>query len=291
MSTNSRWKQFLFSPLTRILLGFVGLVGVVAIGQIGTESLLSGMGMEEDFRNLMTGIVAAILAIVAYRYLFNIYEKRDITELSTRGMGRHLLLGVLLGAALQALTILVIYLNGGYTVVSVNPVQYMIPPLTMAITAAIVEEILFRGILFRILEEKWGSYVGLGVSALIFGALHLANPNSSLVTAIGLAIQAGLLLGVAYMFTRNLWFPIAIHFAWNFTETAVFGANVSGNALSKTWLTSRISGPEWITGGAFGPEGSVQATLFCLAATIVLLSYCLKKGQVVKPSQRPPAAR
>src|SRR5690606_38179680 len=111
------------------------------------------------------------------------------------------------------------------------------PPLTMAFTSAIFEEILLRGIIFRILEEKLGSYIALFISALIFGALHLANPNSSITAAVGLAIQAGLLLGAAYIYTRNLWFPIAIHFAWNFTQSAVFGANVSGGSISKTLIT------------------------------------------------------
>ena len=83
----------------------------------------------------------------------------------------------------------------------------------MAFTSAIFEEILFRGILFRVIEDKLGSYLSLLISALIFGFLHIANPNSSFVTEVGLAIQAGLLLGSAYIYAKNLWFPIAIHFA------------------------------------------------------------------------------
>ena len=113
--------------------------------------------------------------------------------------------------------------------------------------------------------------------------MHISNPNSSLNAGIGLAIQAGLLLGAAYIYSRNLWFPIAIHFAWNFTQSAIFGANVSGNAISKTLVISKIEGADWFTGGQFGPEGSIQATVFCLIATIILLVLSHKEGKIIKP--------
>jgi len=153
----------------------------------------------------------------------------------------------------------------------------------MAFTSAIFEETLLRGIIFRVLEEKLGSYIALIISAALFGLLHLANPNSSLIAGIGLAIQAGLLLAAAYIYSRNLWFPIAIHFAWNFTQSAIFGASVSGIAISKTLITSKIEGAQWFTGGQFGPEGSIQATLFCLVATIILLILSHREGKIIYP--------
>src|SRR5690606_14008684 len=228
-------------------------------------------------------IISSILTIVGYIYLYKYYEKRKITEFSTNGIARNLSLGILLGVVAQSLTILVIYLAGEYSIVSINPILYILPALGMAFSSAIFEEILLRGILFRIVEEKLGSYIALFISALIFGLLHLANPNSSLIAGIGLAIQAGLLLGAAYIYSRNLWFPIAIHFAWNFTQTAIYGASVSGNAMSKTLITSEISGSDWFTGGQFGPEGSIQATVFGLIASIFLLYLSHKKGNIVNP--------
>ncbi|MBC7867564.1 MAG: CPBP family intramembrane metalloprotease, partial [Gloeobacteraceae cyanobacterium ES-bin-316] len=200
---------------------------------------------------------------------------RGINELSTRGLARNLLVGIGLGILLQSLTILVIYLKGGFTVSSVNNIVLILPSFVMAFTSAIFEEILFRGIVFRITEEKLGSYWALFISALIFGAMHLANPHSSVLASLGLAIQAGLLLAAAYIFARNLWFPIAIHFAWNFMQSGIFGVSTSGNAMGKSLLTTKIQGAEWFTGGLFGPEGSIQATVFCFiaAAILMLLSH------------------
>jgi len=283
MNKKSIGEKILHFPLTKIVIGFIVCGIVIGLGKNLLQKALELTSLDIDLRNLIVGIFTAVFAVISYKYLFQFYEKRKITELSTNRIIKNLALGILLGAVLQSLTILVIYLKGGYSVISFNPILYIIPPLTMGITSAIIEEILFRGILFRIPEEKLGSYISLIISALVFGALHMSNPNSSLSAGIGLAIQAGLLLGAAYIYSRNLWFPIAIHFAWNFMQSAIFGANVSGNAISKTLIVSNIEGENWFTGGQFGPEGSVQATVFCLIATIILLTLSHKKGNIIKP--------
>ena len=283
MSKKSIGQKLLHFPLTKIIIGFIVCVAIVRIAQTFIKKLMEISSFDKDFKNLIGGIFVAILAIISYSYLFKFYEKRKITEFSKKGIVKNLTIGIILGTILQSLTIFVIYLKGGYSIISINPILFIVPPMTVAFSSAIVEEILLRGIVFRITEEKLGSYLALIISAILFGAMHLTNPNSSLIAGIGLAIQAGLLLAAAYIYSRNLWFPIAIHFAWNFTQSAIFGANVSGNTISKTLITSKIEGAEWFTGGQFGPEGSIQATLFCLVATIVLLALSHKEGKIIKP--------
>jgi membrane protease YdiL (CAAX protease family) len=275
--------KILHFPLTKIIIGLVVCSVIIGLGQTLIQKALELTSIDEDLKDLIGGIFTALLAIISYTYLFKLYEKREITEFSKEGIIKNLSIGIVLGVILQSLTILVIYLKGGYSVISINPILFIIPPLTMGITSAIIEEVLIRGIIFRIPEEKLGSYISLLISALIFGALHMGNPNSSFSAGIGIAIQAGLLLGAAYIYSRNLWFPIAMHFAWNFTQSAIFGANVSGGSISKTLITSKIAGAEWFTGGQFGPEGSIQATAFCLIATIILLVLSHKQGKIIKP--------
>jgi uncharacterized protein len=276
-------QKVLHFPLTKIIIGSIVCIGTVRIGQAFSQEVLEMTGFDEDSTKLIRGILVAVVAVIAYSSLFRFYEKRKITEFSKNNLLKNLTIGIALGAVLQALTIFVIYIKGGYTIVSVNPVLFILSPLAVAFTSSIVEEILLRGVVFRITEEKLGSYFALIISALLFGAMHFANPNSSLSAAIGLAIQAGLLLAAAYIYSRNLWFPIAIHFAWNFTQSAIFGANVSGNTISKTLITSKIEGATWFTGGEFGPEGSIQATLFCLVPTIILLVLSHRQGKIIKP--------
>jgi len=283
MNKKTLGQKIFHFPLTKIIIGFIVVALVVGFGQLLFQKLLDLTNIDSDIKNLLNGITTAILAIFSYSILYKFYEKREIKEISIKSFSKNIILGILIGVLLQSLTILVIYLKGGYSILSVNPILFIIPPLAMAISSAIFEEVLFRGIIFRIIEEKLGSYIALIISAIIFGAVHLSNPNSSLSAGIGLAIQAGLLLGAAYIYSRNLWFPIAIHFAWNFAQSAIFGANVSGSAISKTLITSKIEGAEWFTGGQFGPEGSIQATVFCLIAAIILLFLSHKKGNIIKP--------
>jgi membrane protease YdiL (CAAX protease family) len=283
MDKKSIGQKIIHFPLTKIIIGVLVCGVVLSVGKLVMGKILDLTALDVSIKSLVTALVVAVFAIVSYTYLFKYYEKREVTEFSKKGLFKSLTFGIVLGVVLQSLTILVIYLKGGYSIISINPILFLVPPLTMAFTAAIFEEILMRGIIFRITEEKLGSYFALFISAILFGAMHLGNPNSSLIAAIGLAIQAGLLLASAYIYSRNLWFPIAVHFAWNFTQSALFGANVSGTTTAKTLITSKIEGAEWYTGGQFGPEGSVQATFFCLIATVILLILSHKEGKIISP--------
>lgn len=283
MKTYKIGSKILHFPLTKIIIGFFVVAGLAGGSQIGVEKLLENLVSNKEITNLISASVAALVALGSYWFLFKQYEKRNIDEIGTSDLGKNLLTGISLGFGLMTATILVIYFSGSYKVHALNSITYLLPAIAMALSSAVLEEILFRGILFRIIEEKLGSYVALCLSALIFGLVHLMNPNSSLLVAIGLSIQAGLLLGVLYMFSRNLWLPIGVHFAWNFTLGGVWGAPVSGMLLEKTLLTSSLHGNELVTGGAFGPEGSIQATVFCLLATTLFFIPCLKKGKIRRP--------
>lgn len=270
--------------VVKILVALSFCISIVILVQLGLRKLLALTSISKEEKILWVGIAVALLSVSTYVFLFRFYEKRNIIELSTKKLTQNLLVGISLGVGLQSLTILVIYLKGGFTVSSVNSITLVLPSFVMAFTSAIFEEILFRGIVFRITEEKLGSYWALFISALIFGAMHLANPHSSVLASLGLAIQAGLLLGAAYIYARNLWFPIAIHFAWNFMQSGIFGVSTSGNSMGKSLLTTKINGAEWFTGGLFGPEGSIQATVFCLIAAVVLILMSHRQQKIARAS-------
>jgi hypothetical protein len=158
----------------------------------------------------------------------------------------------------------------------------MLAFLPACILAGVLEEILIRGILFRILEQWLGSWIALAISAAIFGGLHFFNKGATPLDAAAISIEAGILLAAAYMLTRRLWLCIGTHIAWNFTQGGIFSVAVSGGE-NKGLLSSRMVGPDWLTGGAFGAEASVVALGLCFAAGIVLLVLAIKKGNVVPP--------
>ena len=283
MEKKSAVQKILSNPITRIVLGLAVCFGGFLIGQNIAGKFLGLTSFDKDFRNLFKGITASIFVIGSYKIFYQWIERRKVLEISMHGIGWNASSGILIGTVLQCLTVSIIYAFDGFQIISIHPVSFIIIPLTVAFTVAIFEEILIRGILLRIIEESLGSYITLIISALIFGGLHLLNPNSSLTSAFCVAVEGGLLLGASYIYTRNLWFPIAIHFAWNFIQSGIFGAITSGNEKTNSLFTTQIIGPTFITGGPFGPEGTIQATIFCGFATIVLMYFNIKKNKLIEP--------
>jgi hypothetical protein len=185
-------------------------------------------------------------------------------------MGKELGIGLVIGFGLYAASILVLVIMGIYRIVGFNPVSFMLTAIPMAISAAVFEELLFRGVLFRIVEEWLGSWVALFVSSLVFGLVHLMNPEATMTGAIFIAIEAGILLGAAYMLTRRLWMSMGFHAAWNWTQSAVFSGVVSGSDTDPGLIKPVIDGPALLTGGQFGLEASIVAALFCTTAGVIL---------------------
>jgi len=132
------------------------------------------------------------------------------------------------------------------------------------ILVAFSEELLMRGYVLNNLMLSFDRYVALAISALLFSLMHAFNANITWLGGINLFL-AGILLGLPYIFTKNLWFPIALHFSWNFFQGPIFGFNVSGNNYYTFFLTEYNSATVW-NGGAFGFEGSVLCLLFQLLA-------------------------
>jgi membrane protease YdiL (CAAX protease family) len=170
-----------------------------------------------------------------------------------------------------------------YSIVTVHGIAAMIPGLIVALASGVTEEILFRGIIFRITEEKLGSVYALAITAAMFGLIHLGNPNATLWSAFAIAVEAGIMLAAAYMLTRSLWLPIFIHISWNFAESGIFGTALSGMDLPSTFFSAKVLGPPLVTGGAFGPENSVIALGACSIAGAIFLYKARQKNMFIQP--------
>lgn len=134
------------------------------------------------------------------------------------------------------------------------------------VVGAFGEELLFRGYLFQTMVEGTGKIIAVVSFAAFFGLAHSSNPNVTFFSLVNVAL-AGVWLSIAYFKTRGLWFPIGLHFSWNFMQNHVFSFPVSGFQMSKYQLGVLVqSGPTWLTGGAFGPEGGALTTLMLFAS-------------------------
>ena len=135
---------------------------------------------------------------------------------------------------------------------------------------SIFEEVIFRGYVLKNLLESFNPFVALFISSIFFSLIHGANPN---VTILGLSniFLAGFFLGVSYVFTKNLWFPIALHFSWNFFQS-MFGFKVSG-LDSYSIIEFKILENNYINGGEFGFESSVLSLVIISVSTIFIWKY------------------
>ena len=216
-------------------------------------------------------VASSALGVLLYAVWWKWTEKRKAEDLPMCWLAGDTALGFGIGLLYFVLVTGCIALLGAYKVNGIgNDWEALIRALFMFLVVAVGEEVLFRGIVFRMIDERWGTVAALIVSALIFGFVHITNENATVWSSVAIAVEAGLLLGAAYKWSGTLWLPIGIHWSWNFFQGPVFGFAVSGNETSSL-VKSVIDGPAWLTGGAFGAEASVPAFVVGLAFAIVFM--------------------
>lgn len=186
-------------------------------------------------------------------------------------VGKHFTMGVLAGLAVNAAIFIALW-SAGYLVIHNINFRFDLLFFSVIITllVSLIEELSMRGYLLASLMDSMNKYLALAVSSMVFAIFHLFNPNMNLIGFSNIFL-AGCLMGIGYIYNRSLWFPIALHFSWNFFLGPVFGFEVSGLSY-RGILQHNVSGPEWLTGGAFGAEGSLLLTILLL-----LLIFALRK--------------
>ncbi|WP_327032181.1 type II CAAX endopeptidase family protein [Micromonospora ureilytica] len=260
------------------------LLAVAAVAFVGGQGVAAAEG--SFFLTLVIGAVTAVLGVLVYRWVVRRTERREPTELGLDGWGGKLGRGMLLGFAMFAAVIANIAFLGGYRVEGWGSPTGALGLLGLMAAAAVTEELLFRGVLFRIIEERTGTWIALALTGAVFGAIHMANPDATLWGATAIAIEAGFMLAACYAATRNLWVPIGLHFGWNLAAGGIFSVVVSGNGESKGLLEASTSGPVALSGGDFGPEGSLYAVLAGVVLTVVFLWLAKRRGHIIPRRRR-----
>ncbi len=207
--------------------------------------------------------------ILAYRRLIEAVEQRRPDELGTATAARDLASGVATGIGLFALVYAILWLLGAVRFRALMGTSGVAAAFAVALASAVGEEIVFRGVVFRLLQGRLGTGAALLLSAAAFALIHAGNRGATWVSTLSVALESGVLLALAYAASRALWLPIGLHFGWNFTEGGIFGAAVSGGRYTGV-IAAPLSGPALLTGGAFGPEASIAALGVCVAASAFL---------------------
>lgn len=280
------WQRWLiFSPLARIVI-YTALV--FGLGYLVHETSMtlgwlsaSASAIQHTLAHLSLQLIPTV---PSYMILVWVIERRSMRELSLRTAPTYGIAGLIAGFLIFSTVVGLLWLLGSYHVEGINrDFVWLAPILTTGLGAGISEELVTRGVLFRIVEEGLGTWWALIISAAFFGGAHIFNPGATLWSSLAIAIEAGLLLALTYHVTRSLWACIGLHAAWNITQGTIYGIPVSGTG-KPGWLMSSRTGPDWLSGGAFGAEASVVALAVCTSVTIVLLLVALRRQSIVPPS-------
>ena len=275
------WRRIWEFPLVALLVAVALCAIAIGVAGILTKLVIPpipGVSFEQT-----ANVVALPLLVLVYVFVIARLGEHPRNDFKDPLWLRRLGAGLIGGAAVFSLAVLIAAALGIYRIVGLGDLSGMAAALVgAAIFPAVSEEMLFRGILFRWLEEFGGSWAALLLTSALFGAAHLYNPNASMVAAVGIAIEAGVMLGAAYMLTRSLWLPMGLHAAWNFTQGEVYDIPVSGTKVHGM-VDAQLSGPPLLSGNGFGLEASLIAIVVATAFGLWLLWLAIRKGELVQP--------
>ena len=279
----NRFYAILQFPLFRMMIVILFLIPVVVLSNLFMVHVV-----EKTSGNLGTilgyarDLLSFISMLLMYRLFTRVIEKRAPYEISGNRMLREFGSGTLISIGIVGSMVLLLVVLGYYRIDHFNPATNLIDRFFQFGIGSFIEELAIRMILFKLIEEWCGSWISMVLTGILFGFAHIFNPNATVWTSLGLVVSDTILFAGAYMLTRRLWMVWGIHMSWNWFQTAVFGMPNSGKTFAG-WITPEISGPDWITGGAFGIEASYIQIVLSFFIGIIVLQKALNRGQRVLP--------
>lgn len=255
----------------KILIAAACLVASVAAYRFLLHPLIeSAFSLGEHASSMVRRVNLFLAVVLSYWAFVRFYERRPARELALRW--KWTLVAAVAGSLSIGLTILVLYATGNYELISFRGFGEATGVFATIWIAAVLEEVAFRAILFRILEEGIGTKGALAASALVFSALHITNHGTSGITLVSVTL-AGLMWGLWFILSRNLWVAAANHCCWNATIFLI-GVPLSGEDWrSQAAFQTATHGSALWTGGAFGPEDSLVNVFISLAICILLWRF------------------
>lgn len=244
-----------------------------ALGMEMLEGSLPSLFLERLL--MLVGYLSAAVLVLRWRKL-----PLSLLGMSLRGRGKDLLAGLGVAVLLYAVGFGTSLLMGTVEIASVEWVpRDLLGTLLFFLLVAVTEEVMLRGfVLGRMLSAGMNRFVALFLSSALFSAMHLFNPNFALLPFVNILL-AGCLLGASFLYTRNLCFPVVLHWFWNWLQGPVLGYEVSGMDSGETLLTLRLTGSDLLTGGSFGFEGSLLCTVLLVGGTLAIVAYYERRGR------------
>lgn len=274
------WIRILEFPLVALV---VATVLFIVASSIAYTILAYSPPLTTEEKALAEAALNIALLFLVYKLVIRHLGDKPHDDLPVENAALLTAQGLGIGFILFSAVVGIAALAGAYTIVGKGGTAGLITGLaSFALLPGFREELLFRGIFFRWIEEFGGTWVALAVTSALFGLAHIFNPNATWWSSLAIAVEAGVLLGASYMVTRSLWLPIGLHAAWNFTQGAIFDVPVSG-IDAQGLVEARLQGPDWLSGGTFGLEASVIALVLATGVGLWMIRLAVKRGLVFGP--------
>jgi uncharacterized protein len=278
-----RRERILQYPLVRILVAILFLAPALAIRNLTVIFVVERLpAPASDIVGGVVDVIAVILIFLCYRFFVRRVEEREPREVMGPAAAAEFARGGLLALALVGCTVALMAWSGAYAVESFGSVWTLVQAVLLFGTGALVQVVVFRLILFRLVEELTGTWIAFAAISIAFGMVHALNGNLTPTAFLSLTM-GDLLFVAAFVKTRRVWLVWGIHAGWNFFQDGVFGMPNSGVTRFPSWLTPRLGGPEWLSGGSFGIESSIVALVLTLAAGVWIGVLAIREGQLVRP--------
>ena len=225
-------------------------------------------------------LLGAVLAVAVYWVVMRRLVHRSTPEIAWQGAVGSVLSGIAVGLGFVLVSVGLITAFGGYSFSwTGNGVWAVVwSAVVVQCAAAVTEELMFRGFVLQAVEQWWGSGVALAVTGVLFGAVHVMNPGATLWSAVAIAVEAGVMLGAAFVWRRSIWFVVGLHFAWN-TAVQLLGIPVSGHS-SEGLFAVESHGAVALTGGAFGLEASIVPVVTGVLISVSMLVFAHRGGSL-----------
>lgn len=249
--------------------------------RLGLSEKKEFMNHHEEFMHSIYPQLGMFLAVLLSAFIikFLFYRKTLKFELKLKGQGKAIVYGGLFVIMIYVIGYLFSVGLGWIEIVHFKWDAYaLVSSFILFLLVSFTEEIMCRGVVQQILMDiPIPKFLALGITSGLFMMLHLTNPGIGVIPLLNLFL-AGFILGLPLLFSRNLWFPISFHLFWNWIQGPILGYRVSGLTYFSPLIHIRGNGPEWITGGDFGFEGSIICSILLLFAIAILYQFLKKRS-------------
>lgn len=277
---NTTVKNFLHFPVITIIAGITFCLGTMVLVKIYiSQPLLYSIINDKIIADTIKNCIGIVVLLSCYYLFSKYYENKTAEELSVKYLFKEMPAGIALGFGAISITIIILYALGYYKIISVSMANYSTKLFTLLFLAALIEDLLIRGLIVRLLEKWLGTYITL-IIAMLFETMHMFNNNANALSFL-CDLTWGFTMALFFIYTKRIWLPFFFHLGWNFAQP-FYGSNLTGLNNMGSIIHAEFKGPVLFTGAAVGVENSIFTMIILLLIGIILFYRTKKESKFLK---------